>query len=360
MMQIRGNTQIMAGTIFDAQINASAAIATTKLADGANFFKRDGSVTATGAFNMGNFKISSLADPSLTGDATNKGYVDSLVGNGLSVKTACLYTTTGDVTLSGLGTQAGGDWSSSMTIGDRVLVKNNTLPAQNGIYIAASGAWARAADFDTSVNVLPNSFVFVGRGATLADSGWVLATDAPITVGTTALNFNQFSNAGTITPGNGLSQVGNAFNVNLDDGLEFNSNAIRVKLADSTLSRSASGIALAALTSTNILVGNASNVATAVAMSGEGTLSNTGVLTLASTVGKHADFVFSEIPTGSINGANTAFTTANTPRAGTVRVFQNGIRLLVGGGNDYTVSGSTITFVTAPLTGDNVLVDYNK
>ena len=119
-------------------------------------------------------------------------------------------------------------------------------------------------------------------------------------------------------------------------------------------------MALAALTSGNILVGNGSNVATGVALSGDATLSNTGVLTLASTVAKHADFVSNEVPTGSVNGSNTVFTLANSPRSGTVRVFQNGMRLFVGAGNDYTISGSTITFVTAPTTGDNLIVDYSK
>lgn len=360
MQQIRGNTQIMAGTVYDAQIAAAAAIATSKLADGASFFWRNGSVTATGAFNMGAFKITNMADPTVGTDAATKQYVDNLIGAGITVKAAVRYSTTGNVALSGLGTQAGGDWPSSMTNGDRVLVKDNSTASENGIYTVASGAWTRAADFDTAGEILPNSFFFVSQGTTLADTGWTLTTDGAIVVGTTPLAFNQFSSAGVVLAGNGLTKTGSTIDVNLGNGLQFLSNNIVVKLADSTLSLSASGVALAALSSGNILVGNGSNVATGVAVSGDATLSNTGVLTLASTVTKHADLVSNEVPTGSVNGSNTTFTLANTPRSGTVKVYQNGMRLFVGAGNDYTISGATITFVTAPITGDNLIVDYAK
>lgn len=70
------------------------------------------------------------------------------------------------------------------------------------------------------------------------------------------------------------------------------------------------------------------------------------------------DIITGEIPTGTINAINTVFTIANTPITGTVRVYLNGIRQLVGGGNDYTISGTTITFIKAPVTNSTLLVDY--
>jgi hypothetical protein len=75
-----------------------------------------------------------------------------------------------------------------------------------------------------------------------------------------------------------------------------------------------------------------------------------------------ANFVYNEVPTGTVNGVNTDFTLANTPTAGTVAVYKNGIRQLVGAGNDYTISGTTITFLAdnIPQTGDNLIVDYQK
>ena len=69
-------------------------------------------------------------------------------------------------------------------------------------------------------------------------------------------------------------------------------------------------------------------------------------------------FVDGETPTGSINGSNTDFVLANTPVSGSVKVFLNGVRqkLTI----DYTISGTTITFLVAPVTNDIILCDYRR
>ena len=69
-------------------------------------------------------------------------------------------------------------------------------------------------------------------------------------------------------------------------------------------------------------------------------------------------FVEGETPSGSVNDSNVTFTLANTPTVGSVKVYQNGIRLKVT--TDYTISGATITFITAPTTGDIILCDYRR
>ena len=61
-----------------------------------------------------------------------------------------------------------------------------------------------------------------------------------------------------------------------------------------------------------------------------------------------------------MNGSNTSFTLANTPTAGTVSVYLNGIYQEAGAGNDYTISTNTITYLTAPVTGDKIRVNYMK
>lgn len=66
--------------------------------------------------------------------------------------------------------------------------------------------------------------------------------------------------------------------------------------------------------------------------------------------------VTGEVPTGMIDSSNVTFTLAKTPIAGTVQVFLQGLRKKLT--TDYTVSGKTITFVTAPTTGNVLLVDY--
>ena len=68
--------------------------------------------------------------------------------------------------------------------------------------------------------------------------------------------------------------------------------------------------------------------------------------------------IMGEEPTGLINGSNTIFTLANTPNDDTERVIHNGVSLEKGASNDYTISGGTITFNTAPDTGDKIIVDY--
>jgi hypothetical protein len=72
-------------------------------------------------------------------------------------------------------------------------VKNQATGAQNGIYVAAAGAWARAADADASLEVTPGMLVPVEAGTANGDSVWQLVTDAPITIGTTALVFEMLA-----------------------------------------------------------------------------------------------------------------------------------------------------------------------
>lgn len=81
--------------------------------------------------------------------------------------------------------------------------------------------------------------------------------------------------------------------------------------------------------------------------------------TLASEYyGDTTNFSTNEVPSGLINGSNKVFTLANTPTPGSEEVYLNGLLQHAGAGNDYTISGDTITFATAPLTGDVVLVSY--
>lgn len=149
--------------------------------------------------------------PSGNTDIANKAYVDS-VAQGLNIKTAAAWGTTGNITLSGLGTQAGGEWTGTLTAGDRILVKNQTTQADNGIYSASSSGWTRTSDADTW-DELVSAFVFVQQGATLADTGWVCTVDPGGTLGVTAVTWTQFSGAGTYTAGTGLTLSGTQFSI---------------------------------------------------------------------------------------------------------------------------------------------------
>ncbi len=167
------------------------------------------------------------ATPTADADVANKAYVDS-VAQGLDIKASCLYATTGNITLSGLGTQANGDWTGTLTAGDRILVKNQTNQAQNGIYSAALSGWTRTSDMNTWAEV-PGAFTFIEDGATLASTGWVTTAGSTGTIGVTNMPWTQFSGAGTYTAGNGLQLISNAFSVKLNGtSLDASSSGLRI------------------------------------------------------------------------------------------------------------------------------------
>ncbi|WP_455184259.1 hypothetical protein [Azospirillum palustre] len=139
-------------------------------------------------------------DPAGPLQAATQQYVDN-VAQGLDVKASVLAATTANITLSGAQTIDG----VSVTAGARVLVKSQTTQAQNGIYVAASGAWSRATDMDAWTEV-PGAFVFVEQGAVNGDTGWVCTANQGGTLGTTAITWTQFAGVGTYT-GSGLITV---------------------------------------------------------------------------------------------------------------------------------------------------------
>lgn len=152
---------------------------------------------ATANVNMGGFKITNLANPQNNDDATNKGYVDSLI-SGLSWKDAVRAASTANVTISSAPASIDG---VTLAPGNTVLLKNQTAPAENGIYVfvGAGSALSRAQTADSESELLAAA-TFVMEG-TQADTAWVMTTDAPITVGTTALTWVQFaSTVGSIPP----------------------------------------------------------------------------------------------------------------------------------------------------------------
>lgn len=157
----------------------------------------------TADLNLGGMKITSLADGTASGDAVNFGQLQSVL-NGRSFKDAVRVATTANITLSGLQTIDG----ISVAAGERVLVKDQSTGSQNGIYVAASGAWSRAEDANTSAEVKAGMSVMVAEGTANADKIFTLTTDDPITLGTTALVFAQTGSGTTYTGGLGITITG--------------------------------------------------------------------------------------------------------------------------------------------------------
>ena len=162
-----------------------------------------------------------------------KGYVDA-VKQALDIKASVHVASTANVSLSGgsSGLEAG-DAIDGVTLvaGDRVLLKNQTDASQNGIYVAVAsgGTPARSDDANASVDVTSGMFVWVEEGTANADQGYVLTTNNVITLNTTNLTFTQFSGAGQITAGNGLTKSGNTINV-VPDNVTLSVTADEIKL----------------------------------------------------------------------------------------------------------------------------------
>jgi hypothetical protein len=196
--------------------------------------KRD----ASGNFTAGTVSATSVTISGAVTNATDaatKAYVDG-VASGLDVKASVRVATTANVDLS--EALENGDVVDGVTLatGNRVLVKNQSTGSQNGIYVVqASGAAVRATDADADAEVTPGLFTFVEEGTANGNTGWVLTTDSPITVGSTALAFSQFSDSAALTAGSGLTLTGNDLSVNVDDStIEISSDILRVKDAGIT------------------------------------------------------------------------------------------------------------------------------
>lgn len=459
LTKIRGNTQVVDLSVTNSQIaypdqaTNPVGIELAKIEHGNELVQSNGSVPFTAP-------IGGVA-PVAGSDLTTKDYVDS-VATGLDVKQSVRVMTTSNITLAGLQPIDG----VGVVAGDRVLVNNQAAPAENGIYVVAAGAWARSADTDNSPagEVTSGLFTFVEEGATKAATGWVLATPNPITIGTTPLNFVQFSEAGQITAGAGLTLTGTTVDIHsANGGIVVTADAIALAVsADSTLQIRPDGLALATVAPGQTLIGDNTGVLTptaltgdvtvgvggvttitdgavtaskiadgslplvklqsgtagqvivagangvptyvttsgdvttdatgettigagavtlskmvaladgtiivgtaagnqAVSLSGDVTMSDAGVVTInAATVVRVADIIKRETPVGPVDGTNTAFTLANTPKAGTEDVYVNGVLQEGGAGNDYTISGAALTMLFPLTPGDKLRVSYFK
>ena len=266
--------------------------------------------------------------PSGDTDIANKGYVDS-VAQGLDVKASCVYSTTANITLSGLGTQGGGDWTSSLTAGDRILVKNQSSSQFNGIYVASSTTWARSKDMDVWAEV-PSAFTFIESGTTLADTGWVCTSNQGGTIDVTPITWSQFSGAGSYLAGTGLTLTGNTFSITNTGvtaaayGSASQVGTFTVNAQGQLTLASSTNIAIAATQITSGTIDTARLSGSYSGITGVGTLTN---LSVTNTI------------TGSISGNAATATSATNLANGTV------------GAIPYQTGSSATAFLSAGTNG---------
>ena len=184
-----------------------------------------------------------------TNSLANKAYVDQ-VAQGLDAKPSARAATTANISgtysngTAGVGATITAGSNGAITldgvspiVGDRILVKDQTAAAQNGIYTVTTqgdGSTAfvltRATPEDQPAELSGGSFIFVEEGTANGDNGYVFTHTGAPTFGTTALDVTQFSGAGQITAGAAMSKTGNQLDVEVDDSsIEVNADALRVK-----------------------------------------------------------------------------------------------------------------------------------
>ena len=255
---------------------------------------------------------------------TNKAYVDS-VANGLDVKASVRVATTANLgatysnsapsTLTNSGAQAAIAIDGvTLVANDRVLVKNQTAGAQNGFYKvttvgSGSANWVltRTPDADAASELTAGAFTFAEEGTANGDNGYVLSTNGAITLGTTAITFEQFSGAGQITAGNGLTKNGNT--------IDAVGTANRITVAADTIDISTSYVGQTSITTLGTIAGSAQWTATdvAVAHGGTGLSSFTGKgVMIANDAGTAMSFV-----TGSSQYHVLGFNSSGVPTATT-------------------------------------------
>jgi len=210
----------------------------------------------SGNLDFGSIRLVSVADPVNPQDVATKAYADGIAA-GLDPKASVRYATLSNIASIASANQATIEAAldtvsaSAPTLvnGDRVLVKNQTNPVENGIYAFNGTNLVRAADFDGSPSneVSGGAHTFVEAGDTYAGAGFVVVADGVVVVDTDAINFTQFSGGGQIVGGAGLLKTGNQLDIELatDPALEFDAvgvgGKLRFKADGVTLERHADG-----------------------------------------------------------------------------------------------------------------------
>jgi hypothetical protein len=145
--------------------------------------------------------VVSGVDPVIDAHFATKGYVDRIASS--DTKDSVRVATTANITLSGEQTIDG-----VLTSADRILVKDQTSPAENGIYVTSSGAWARSSDANTDEQVTSGMTTWIEEGTTNGSTSWTLTTPNPITLDVTGLSFTTTSAGASVDAQNGLSKNG--------------------------------------------------------------------------------------------------------------------------------------------------------
>ena len=224
-----------ANRILAGPTTGSAAAPTFRALVAADLLKLNEFTAPDGSVSLNSQKITNLATPTADSDAASKQYVDG-VSQGLDVKDSVVAATTANITIATALNNGDTLDGVSLSTNDRVLVKDQSSASENGIYIVGSSP-ARADDLAAGVDAA-GMFTFVEQGSTNADKGFVCTSNkGSAVVGTNNLAFSQFSGAGSLTGGDGITKSGKEFSVDLksNGGLVIESTEVAVDLGASSI-----------------------------------------------------------------------------------------------------------------------------
>lgn len=341
-----------------------------------------GIAASPAVFNFGGAHTTlQYKSPTTSAEVATKGYVDGLV-NGLYWKDpvdlatiAALPACTYNNGSSGVGATLTANANGALTVdgvavvgGDRILVKNQAggspdIGLQNGIYTVtnkgAAGApfvLTRTVDLDQN-SEFPASAVFV-RGGSLGSEGYVCTNDAPPTLGTTVINFVQFTGVGDLIGGAGIDKTGDVISVDFtaNAGLDFDGSGNSRKL----VVRLTSNQGLAFTSGTPGIQVDYDNATIGIIGNKLAVKDNSISLAKLSMRPEYDKFTISGSGTGSL-------TLSNTIQAGFEKgaiVTRNGQVLQFDASpqdeTEYSVSGNTVTFGANAVDGDVITVFYLK
>jgi hypothetical protein len=166
-----------------------------------------------------------MASPTMTGtvtvptpsnntDAATKAYVDTIKQGSIDIKDSVRVASTANIAIGSALVNSSTIDGVTVATGNRVLLKDQSDASENGIYaVVGSGAASRTLDANTSALVTNGMYTFVSEGSVSNATGYVLTTVDTINLDTTNLTFTQFSGAGQIDAGTGLTKTGNTLNV---------------------------------------------------------------------------------------------------------------------------------------------------
>jgi len=241
------DTQVL---VVDGGLPTWVDLETSYLSDGSDiaFLSADQTFTGENTFFE---NVNVPVTPINNNHAASKQYVDSLVANQRTKQVR--VATTANITLSGEQTIDGITTSAS-----RVLVKNQSAQAQNGIYVSAAGAWTRATDMDAADEV-DATFLVVEDGTVGAGTIWLTASEVT-TLGTDAIVFTQINSATDIVAGAGLTKSGLTLDIGTASTARIVVNADNIDLATTAVTPGTYGSSVTIPTITVDAYGRATDI----------------------------------------------------------------------------------------------------